>query len=71
MVAVTARDPHDEGARARPQLFIDRFKFRGINVKHRVGEVKSLVNAYSWEVREARARRRERERARDGRPQCE
>ncbi len=41
--------------RGAAQLFIDRFKFRGINVKHRVGEVKALVNAYSWEVRRTHA----------------
>mmetsp|Transcript_13405 Transcript_13405/g.37079 ORF Transcript_13405/g.37079 Transcript_13405/m.37079 type:complete len:278 (+) Transcript_13405:132-965(+) len=31
------------------QFFIDRFKFRGINVKHRAGEAKELVKSYSWE----------------------
>jgi len=31
------------------QLFVDRFKFKGINVKHRISEVKQLVNKYSWE----------------------
>mmetsp|Transcript_5636 Transcript_5636/g.11401 ORF Transcript_5636/g.11401 Transcript_5636/m.11401 type:complete len:207 (-) Transcript_5636:89-709(-) len=31
------------------QYYIDRFKFRGINVKHRLGEVNELINKYSWE----------------------
>eukprot|EP00277_Geminigera_cryophila_P048116 CAMPEP_0173088656 /NCGR_PEP_ID=MMETSP1102-20130122/25151_1 /TAXON_ID=49646 /ORGANISM="Geminigera sp., Strain Caron Lab Isolate" /LENGTH=812 /DNA_ID=CAMNT_0013971775 /DNA_START=73 /DNA_END=2511 /DNA_ORIENTATION=+ len=31
------------------QLFVDRFKFKGINVKHRIAEVKELVDKYSWE----------------------
>jgi len=31
------------------QFFIDRFKFKGINVKHRLSEVKQLVGNYSWE----------------------
>jgi len=31
------------------QFFMDRFKFKGINVKHRVGEVHALVENYSWE----------------------
>jgi Bardet-Biedl syndrome 7 protein len=32
------------------QLFIDRFKFKGVNVKHRVSEVQALVDKYSWEA---------------------
>ena len=31
------------------QLFVDRFKFKGINVKHRIGEVQQLVSEYSWQ----------------------
>eukprot|EP00802_Teleaulax_amphioxeia_P005221 Tamp_05225.p1 GENE.Tamp_05225~~Tamp_05225.p1 ORF type:complete len:853 (-),score=257.60 Tamp_05225:475-2967(-) len=31
------------------QLFVDRFKFKGINVKHRIAEVRQLVDNYSWE----------------------
>jgi len=31
------------------QYYIDRFKFRGINVKHRLGEVNALIEKYSWE----------------------
>ena len=35
--------------RVLEQLFVDRFKFKGINVKHRLAEVKQLVGNYSWE----------------------
>jgi hypothetical protein len=31
------------------QLFVDRFKLKGINVRHRIGEVKALVEAYTWQ----------------------
>ena len=31
------------------QLFVDRFKLKGINVKHRIGEVQQLVSEYSWQ----------------------
>uniref|UniRef100_A0A7S0HYF4 Bardet-Biedl syndrome 7 protein homolog n=1 Tax=Hanusia phi TaxID=3032 RepID=A0A7S0HYF4_9CRYP len=35
--------------RVLEQLFLDRFKFKGVNVKHRLSSVQSLIQNYSWE----------------------